>query len=286
MSDFLDILLSPDFLPHGHCFFWQPLVLWLNIIGDSAIALSYYSIPIALFYIVKKRDDLFYHWMFVLFALFIFACGTTHLLEIWNIWHGDYVVAGIVKLLTGIVSLATGVLLWRLIPHALQVPSRKQIDHAYASLRREVAARRVAQEDMINLNRKLEARMEEAVTHERLAADHFQLLANSIPQLVLAFRQDGVLDLANTSWTKFTGMTPERTKEEGWSSAVHPDEKAEVERRCREALEAKSPYQAVIRLRDSSGNFKTYELRATAHKDGSGQIARWIIIFYDSNSKP
>ena len=28
---FLQKMFSADFMPHGHCYFWNPTVLWLNV---------------------------------------------------------------------------------------------------------------------------------------------------------------------------------------------------------------------------------------------------------------
>jgi len=54
----------------------------LHVLSDAVIALSYFSIPFALAYFVGQRRDLEYRWMFILFAAFILACGTTHLFDI------------------------------------------------------------------------------------------------------------------------------------------------------------------------------------------------------------
>ena len=39
---------SAPFMPHGYCYLWKPGLVWLHIISDSIIALSYYSIPLTL----------------------------------------------------------------------------------------------------------------------------------------------------------------------------------------------------------------------------------------------
>ena len=39
----------------GHCFLWDPALLWLYVSSDSVVALSYYMIPIALLSFVRKR---------------------------------------------------------------------------------------------------------------------------------------------------------------------------------------------------------------------------------------
>ena len=77
-------------MPHGMCYLWQPGVLGLHIVSDPLIALAYISIPCTLTYFVRKRTDLLFHWMFLCFAVFIVACGRTHLMEIWVIWHPGF----------------------------------------------------------------------------------------------------------------------------------------------------------------------------------------------------
>ena len=121
---FNDLLVGTgNFMPHGACYLWLPSILWLHIISDSIIALAYFSIPFALWYFVKKRSDLVYRWVFVLFGVFICLCGTTHLISIWTIWHPDYWLDGLIKAATALVSIVTALLIWPLIPKLLQLPS-------------------------------------------------------------------------------------------------------------------------------------------------------------------
>src|ERR1700733_7980062 len=104
--DFLEHIFSTDgFMPHGMCYEWDPYVIWLHVISDGLIALAYYSIPITLIYFVRKRKNLVFDWMFICFAIFIVACGTTHLMEILNIWHPTYWLSGIIKAITALTSI-------------------------------------------------------------------------------------------------------------------------------------------------------------------------------------
>ena len=118
MVTFVKNLFTSDFMPHGHCYLWQADIVWLNVISDVLITLAYYSIPITLAYFVRKRRDLPYPWMFLLFGGFIVACGTTHLMEVWTVWHGTYRLAGIIKAITAVLSIGTAILLVRLMPEA------------------------------------------------------------------------------------------------------------------------------------------------------------------------
>jgi diguanylate cyclase (GGDEF)-like protein/PAS domain S-box-containing protein len=133
---FNDLLASTsNFMPHGACYLWLPSILWLHVVSDTIIALAYYSIPFALFYFVKKRIDLAYRWVFVLFAAFIFLCGTTHLVSIWTIWHPDYWLDGLIKLATALVSIITASLIWPLIPKLLRLPSPQALQNSESYLR-------------------------------------------------------------------------------------------------------------------------------------------------------
>src|SRR6266571_1762813 len=135
MLEFLTHLLSSqDFEPHGHCYLWLPEIVWLHVISDTLIALAYYSIPIALIYLIHKRRDLTYGWLVAMFGAFILLCGTTHVMNLWTVWHGTYRLEGLVKLLTAAVSIVTAVALWPLIPTLIALPSPSQLAQANRAL--------------------------------------------------------------------------------------------------------------------------------------------------------
>jgi PAS domain S-box-containing protein len=162
MMDFLRTLFSADgFMPHGHCYLWRPGVLWLHIVSDAAIALAYYSIPFTLVYFIRKRRDIPFNWTVLCFAAFIVACGTTHLMEILVIWHPVYWLSGSIKAITAAVSVPTAVLLVRLLPHALAVPSPGALRVANEKLAVEIEERKHAETDVSRLNQELERRVAE-----------------------------------------------------------------------------------------------------------------------------
>ena len=147
MIEFLTHLLSSQgFEPHGHCYLWLPEILWLHVISDAFIALAYYSIPIALIYLIHKRRDLTYGWMVAMFGAFILLCGTTHVMNLWTVWHGTYRLEGLVKLLTAAVSITTAVALWPLIPTLIALPSPSQLERANRALQAHIVERQQAEE--------------------------------------------------------------------------------------------------------------------------------------------
>lgn len=135
---FLDKILQSDiFMPHGHCYLWSPDVLWTHVISDLVIFCSYYSIPIAIIYLIIKRRDLPFNWIFWLFGLFIILCGTTHLMDVWTTWNATYRLEGILKAMTALVSLITAIVVWPLIPKALAIPSKKELEESNKELNKK-----------------------------------------------------------------------------------------------------------------------------------------------------
>jgi hypothetical protein len=130
MSWLSQIFNETALTPHGFCLLWQQALISLHVGSDSVIGLSYYAIPVALGYFVWKRLDIDFGWIFLLFAAFILACGTTHFVEVWTLWHPDYGVQGLVKAVTAAVSLITAAALWSVVPRLLQLPSRAQLRQA------------------------------------------------------------------------------------------------------------------------------------------------------------
>ena len=146
---------TKDFMPHGMCYEWNSSVIWLHVVSDALIAAAYYSIPLTLVYFVRKRKDLAFDWMFVCFAIFIVACGTTHLMEILNIWQPTYWRSGLIKAFTALVSVATAILLLRLIPQALALPTPEQLRKSNAALQSEIHERLEATRKVETLNQEL-----------------------------------------------------------------------------------------------------------------------------------
>src|SRR5713101_6661951 len=159
MMELLRNLFGSDFMAHGYCYLWRPQIVWLHVVSDTLITLAYYSIPVTLVYFVRKRRDLPFHWMFLMFGAFILGCGTTHAMEVWTIWHGTYRFAGIIKLITAGLSVGTAVALVPLIPKALALPSPARLEAANRQLEQEACNRQHAEKEINKLNESLERRV-------------------------------------------------------------------------------------------------------------------------------
>ncbi|XP_042026226.1 protein EIN4-like isoform X1 [Salvia splendens] len=94
---------------------------------DFLIAIAYFSIPIELIYFVSCSTFPF-KWVLVQFILFIVLCGMTHLLNGWTYGPHTFQLMlslTIFKFLTALVSFATAITLFTLIPQLLKVKVRE-----------------------------------------------------------------------------------------------------------------------------------------------------------------
>ncbi len=132
-------LAAAAFMPHGMCFLWNPRLLALNVVSDSATAIAYFSLPAMLMYYVRKRRSVPFGWLLLMFALFIVACGTTHVLSVWTIWHPDYWLDGGAKAATAVVSVATAAAVFPALPKLLAMRFPAELDALNAQLIRSLA---------------------------------------------------------------------------------------------------------------------------------------------------
>jgi signal transduction histidine kinase/ActR/RegA family two-component response regulator len=170
MDFFRQLFGSNDFMPHGHCYLWQPEVMWLHALSDGIIALAYATIPISLGWLAWRRRDIQLNWMIWSFGVFILACGATHVMEIVNIWIPTYWLAGMIKAVTALASIATAIALVRLLPTFLAIPSLDALATANTRLSREVQSQNRMREELKAANEALETRVAER-TAELVAAN-------------------------------------------------------------------------------------------------------------------
>lgn len=138
-----------NLMPHGYCLSWGSTLLWLHVVSDALITLSYFSIPLMLVYFLRQRKDFPFPWLIALFASFIVACGTTHLLSAVTVWIPLYWLEGYLKALTALVSIATAIVLLKMIPQALKLTTPAQLEA-------EIERRKISDQEHQSLLTRLE----------------------------------------------------------------------------------------------------------------------------------
>jgi len=157
MDELTGIVARAGFLPHGYCFQWSPGLLWTMVGADLAIALAYFSIPLVIASYARQRPQVNLGSIATLFAVFIFACGLTHVLDIWTIWRPDYALQTAGKVFTACASVLTAIVAWRLMPQLLALPSIDDMRSANEALRREMGRRQSAEDHQLEAEQNLAA---------------------------------------------------------------------------------------------------------------------------------
>jgi len=119
---------TSDWPPRWHCGNWSDFHGWLYIISDLLIWSAYFAIPfIILKFIFRKKDSGFTR-LYFLFASFILACGTTHLIDAVIFWIPIYRISALVRLFTGVISWATVFSLIKILPRAFALKSPQSLE--------------------------------------------------------------------------------------------------------------------------------------------------------------
>jgi PAS domain S-box-containing protein len=235
---FTDFFISAGFEPHGHCFLWQRPLLWLYVVSDSVIALSYYMIPLALVEFVRKRQDLAFNWMFLMFSAFIFACGTTHVMGVVTLWHPAYWLDGGIKAFTAAMSFVTALMLWPLIPKALSLPSSSQLESVNRKLEEQIAEREIAVEQL------------------KQSEERFRLLVDGVKDYaIFLLGSDGIVKTWNAGAERIKGYRAEEVIGTHFSRFYTDDDRREGK-----------PDRA-LKIAAAEGKYEGEGLRA--RKDGS-----------------
>ncbi|MBN8181427.1 sensor histidine kinase [Roseibium aggregatum] len=140
MSEIVSYLFgAASFMPHGYCLLWRPDLVAIHAISDALIALAYIAIPLMIFGFLRKRPDIQGNSRKIgyLFIAFILACALTHLTALVTLWWPIYGAQGLIKLVTALVSVATAVVVWRVRPMLLAIPSLKDLERANDVLKAE-----------------------------------------------------------------------------------------------------------------------------------------------------
>lgn len=197
MSDLAEFLAASNLLPHGHCLFWRPDLLLLHVISDALIALAYFTIPLALLELIRRRKDLVFNHVFLLFACFITACGLTHVFNLADIWLALYPYSGIMKAITAVISLATAITVWRLLPDAVSLPSHQQLQERNieiarinGQLREEIQTRKQAEQKLSEYANTLNTTNEELKDFVYIASHDLQEPLRLITSYLNVIKED------------------------------------------------------------------------------------------------
>lgn len=261
---------STGFVPRKDCGDWTPGLIWLHNASDFFIWTAYIAIPLVLvFFAWKRRHELPFRNMFLLFGLFIVACGTTHLMDIVLFYDPLYRLSGLIKLITAAASWGTVLALVRIIPYALRMRTPEILEH-------EIHEREQAEEEVRRLNAMLEERVRDRTAELQASNNRFAALVYSSAHIIWTRDTSGNFITPQPTWSAFTGQSFEELAGRGWMSAIHPDDRAQVEHIWSEAIATGEMYQAKYLMRRHDGEYRCMEARGVPVRDENGTITEWV----------
>ncbi len=116
----------------------------------------------------------------------------------------------------------------------------------------------------------------QAIDAMRESQQRFQELAEGLPQLVWTCRPDGSCDYGNPQIQEYTGVLLKEVLGFGWRENVHPDDRAECDRKITEAAATGQGFQFVQRLRRHDGVYRWFTTRGAPIHDAQGKIVKWV----------
>jgi PAS domain S-box-containing protein len=109
--------------------------------------------------------------------------------------------------------------------------------------------------------------------------------ANLVPIVLWTADRQGEMDFHNEWFASYSGLTAEQTRRGRWHEIFHPDDRAQVLQRFRNALETGTPYRQEARIRRADGAYRWHYGEVHPLRDASGAIVKWIGSSIDVNDR-
>ncbi|GAL82935.1 phytochrome-like protein cph1 [Sporocytophaga myxococcoides] len=106
--------------------------------------------------------------------------------------------------------------------------------------------------------------------------EQYRFLANTVPQIFWSADEYGIVNFFNKKWIEFTGLSVEESINNGWLSAIYPEDMVSTEKEWYEAVNQGIKYEKELRLMNKEGKYKWFLSKATPLKDAKGNIIKWF----------
>lgn len=243
---------TADWPPRWHCGNWTEFHGWLYIVSDLLIWSAYFAIPLTILRYITKRTNAKFVRAYFLFAGFILACGSTHLLDALTFWFPAYRLNALVRFITGAVSWTTVFYLIRILPEASRMPT-------HAELEKEINERKNAEENLRIANSQLNVAQEIA----RIGHWEWDVLGNKVSWSRELYKIYGLESSTELSYQKYLEY-------------VHEEDMDFVDKTIQQAFQQKKFPEFTHRIRLADGTEKILLAKGEIIANGNGEIVKMI----------
>jgi PAS domain S-box-containing protein len=121
----------------------------------------------------------------------------------------------------------------------------------------------------------------EAYEERTRSENDLSRVIDALPGLVWTALPDGRIDFLNQRWCEYTGLSVDEAYGQGWQTAIHPEDLAQLLDRWRSILASGEPREMEARLRRFDGEYRWFVFRTRPLADTSGRIVKWCGINTD-----
>lgn len=243
---------TSDWPPRWHCGNWTDFHGWLYIVSDLLIWSAYFAIPLVILKFISKRVDAKFVRIYFLFAAFILACGSTHLLDAITFWYPAYRLNALVRFFTGVISWVTVFSIIRILPAAMSLRS-------HAELEREITERKRVEEELNVSNAQLN------IAQEIAKVGHWEWEV-ATGRVVWSRELYKMFDLDDTTQLSY----------EQYLTHIHPDDKTFFQRTIEQALAERRYPDLTHRIVTARGTEKIVYAKGEVIVDDAGKVLRMI----------
>jgi PAS domain S-box-containing protein len=105
----------------------------------------------------------------------------------------------------------------------------------------------------------------------------FEMICDSLPQMLWTTTRDGSHDWFSKRWYDYTGLSPHISHGQGWKLPFHPEDMADTGRRWEHSLETGAPYSTEYRCLSKDGEWRWMLGRALPMRNKyTGEIEKWF----------
>lgn len=178
------------------------------------------------------------------------------------------------------------------LPSVEQGQAEEELRVAFEELQVLTEELEVANSSLQQANHELDGRVEERTRQIQEINDTLRATENSprtiadlVPDLLWRSDATGHANWFNQRWCDYTGWDKEELKEEGWTNALHPLDRASSLAAWAQAMAAGTVYQEQHRIRDAQGDYRWFLIRAEPMRDANGTILAWFAAATDMHEQ-